>query len=255
MDAWALHTEIDLDAVNLHLGELEAAGLLGIVEEGGRATAYFRHRVEGLPLAGRWEPVPDVDWHAAWRERLEPVRVGPLVIAPPWKASPGPGVIVLEPGQAFGTGHHETTTGCLAALCELDLRHRTILDVGTGTGILAIAAARLGAAGVVAVDVDPLAVEAARDAVGRNGVDVLVVEGSLDVAPGGRFDVVLANLDTSTLAALATGLVARLRPGGTLIASGVSIEREREAVEAFSAAGLPVLSRRGREWVVLSGRR
>lgn len=254
MTAWALHTDLDLDTLNLRFPELEAAGLLGIVEEDGRATAYFPHQVDHLGLDGRWEAVADQDWHAAWQQRLEPVVVGPFTIAPPWRANPGPGVVVIEPGQAFGTGHHETTTGCLAALCELTLAGRAVLDVGTGSGVLAIGAALLGATKVVAVDTDPLAVEATTHNATVNEVELLVVEGSVPDVPAGRFDVVVANLDTAALVTLAGELVGRLAPGGALIVSGVGIERAGEAVEAFAAAGLAVIPRPGREWVVLTGR-
>lgn len=250
MDTWALHTELDLASLNLHLAALEAAGLLGISEVNGRATAWLPARVDALPVDGRWEAVADQDWHAAWQARIEPVEAGGLRIAPPWKADPGD--IVIEPAQAFGTGHHETTSGCLAALCELELAGRSVLDVGTGTGVLAIAAGRLGAASVVAVDTDPLAVEAATSNAANNSVTVTVRSGSLD-AVGEQFDVVVANLDTATLVGLAKRLVEHVAPGGHLIVAGVSRERQGEAIEAFSEAGLPVTALAGEEWVVLRG--
>ncbi|CAN5147195.1 50S ribosomal protein L11 methyltransferase [soil metagenome] len=257
---WALRTGVDLDTVNVHLEALEAAGLLGITEEDGRATVWLPERVAGLPVSGEWEAVPDADWHAQWKARLEPVEVGSLRIVPPWKARPhGEGSaidggidLIIEPAQAFGTGHHETTAGCLAALCELDLVLASVLDVGTGTGVLAIAAARLGAATVVAVDTDPLAVAAATDNASANDVRVDVRLGSVHEVHG-RFDLVLANLDTATLSSLAPALVARLAARGALIASGVAVERRSEAVAAFAAAGLPVWDRAGGEWVVLVG--
>ena len=259
--AWALHTQLDLEALNVHLDALEAAGLLGIAEEAGAATAYFPRRADDLPVAGRWEPVGEVDWEAHWRRHARRVDVGPVVVGPPWlhddadpPATRGAQAIVIEPGQAFGTGDHETTTGCLAALCELDLAGRRVLDVGTGSGILAIAAARLGAAHVVATDTDPVAVAAARANAATNAVTLAVLPGSAD-AVDGTFDVVLANLDTDTLVALAPTLVERLGAGGTLVAGGVSVERKAQAVAAFAAAGLAVAARTGREWVVLTGRR
>jgi ribosomal protein L11 methyltransferase len=250
---WALRTALDLETVNLHLAVLLDAGLLGMVEQDGVATAYFPAPVEDLPVEGGWDEVAERDWLAVWREGLDAVTVGALTITPPW-IDAGLGAIVIEPGQAFGTGHHETTTGCLAALQELDLDGRAVLDVGTGSGILAIAAARLGAGRVVAIDVDPLAVGAARGNAARNGAAVEVSEGSVEVAPG-RFDVLVANLDTTTLSGLAGGLAQRLAPGGTLVASGVSIERQDEALAALDAAGLAALVRPGREWVVLVARR
>jgi ribosomal protein L11 methyltransferase len=236
--------------VNVHLPALEGAGLVGMAEEDGVVTAYFPARVDGLPVTGDWVEVADRDWLAVWREGLDAITVGALRIAPPW-IDAGPSAIVIEPAQAFGTGHHETTTGCLAALQELDLSGRSVLDVGTGSGVLAIAAGRLGAATVVAVDVDPLAVAAARENAERNGVTLDVRTGSTETAPG-SFDVVVANLDTDTIVALAADLRDRTR--GTLIVSGVSVERAAEAVAALDAAGLAAVARPGREWVVVVAR-
>jgi ribosomal protein L11 methyltransferase len=252
---WSLRTDRTLDELNLHLAALEAAGLLGIVEVEGRATAYFPERIDGLPIPGRWEPVPDRDWNAEWRAQMMPVVVGSVVVAPPWaQAVPDlPVVIVIDPGQAFGTGHHETTTGCLAALQELDLRAKSVLDVGTGSGVLAIAAARLGAGRVVGVDTDPLAVSETERNASANDVRVEVAEGSAEQVDG-QFDVVVANLDTATITTVASQLAARLAERGTLVVSGVSLERLEEAVAALEAAGLAVWARPGAEWAVVTAR-
>jgi ribosomal protein L11 methyltransferase len=247
---WVLHTTLTLDELNLHLAALESAGVLGMVERDGETSAYFAGRPDDLPVTGRWEAVPERDWNAEWKVGLEPVRVGGLVITPPWRATGDAAEVLISPAQAFGTGHHETTTGCVAALQELDLRGRSVLDVGCGTGVLAICAARLGAGDVIAVDIDPLAVEATADNAERNGVTVDVRLGSVEAAGAGPFDVVLANLDTATLSRGAPLLAERVAPRGTLIASGVSGERMDEAVAALSATGLSVWPRRGREWVV-----
>lgn len=245
-----LHTDVTLDALNVHLAALEKAGMLGAAEQDGRASAYFAVRPVALPVAGRWEELADRDWSEAWKNGLEPVRVGGLVITPPWLATGAADEIVIEPAQAFGTGHHETTAGCLAALQEHDLAGTRVLDVGTGSGVLAIAAARLGAAAVVAVDTDPLAVDAAASNAAVNGARVEVHPGSAEDVDG-RFDVVVANLDTATLSAVADALAARLTPGGTLIASGASRDRADEAVAALHAAGLAATAHAGTEWVVL----
>jgi ribosomal protein L11 methyltransferase len=249
---WELRTDLDLEAVNLHLAALEAAGLLGVAEEDGRATIYLARRADDLPIAGTWARTEERDWLEEWKRGLEPVTVGAITVTPPW-FPPGEGAVVITPSYAFGTGHHETTAACLAALQGLDLAGRSVLDVGTGSAVLAIAAARLGAAEVVGVDVDALALEAAAGNVRANGVAVDLRLGSLETVKG-RFDVIMANLDTDTHTALAPGLVARLAPGGTLIASGVSIPRTEEAVRAFARAGLPVGARHGREWSLLTAR-
>ncbi|HWB72280.1 MAG TPA: 50S ribosomal protein L11 methyltransferase [Egibacteraceae bacterium] len=258
--AWALHTQLSMDELNVHLPALETAGLLGIAEQDGCATAYLAARRDGLAVPGRWEPVPDRDWNEAWKQGLEPVRVGVVTVAPPWAAPPrglgGRLWVVIEPGQAFGTGHHDTTKACLAAMQDGDLRGRRVLDVGTGSGVLAVCAARLGAARVVAVDTDPLAVEAATANAAANAVRpaVRVRHGSVEAARPGLFDLVVANLDTATLAALAGRLAARLVPSGTLVASGVSLEREAQARDALTAAGLRTQVRQVGEWVVFVAR-
>lgn len=251
--AWALVCERSLDDLDAHLPALQAAGLLGAAEEGGRTRLYFPSAPTGLPVEGRWEPVPARDWTLAWRERLEPVWVGGLCVAAPWHATPDEATLVIEPGQAFGTGHHETTAGCLAALQQQRLAGRSVLDVGTGSGVLAIAAARLGAASVVACDSDPVACAIARDNAARNGVRVEVVDGGPEAVAGRRFDVVVANLDTATLTGEASRLAAAVARPGILIASGVSVERCDEAVRALRAAGAAVEDHPGREWTVLVG--
>ncbi len=255
--AWAVRVAADLEAVDVHRPVLEEAGLLGVVEDVEGAVLYFPEPVADLPWEGRWDPVPERDWHAAWREGVTPITVGQLTIAPPWLGAPDATTLVLEPGQAFGTGHHETTAGCLAALQELELAGRSVLDVGCGSGVLALAAARLGADPVVACDVDPLATAATREAATTNGVTLTVHEGDVAAVPPptGGFAVVVANLDTATLSAQAPALVDALAEGGTLVASGVSLERVDEATAALDAAGLPVLVRRGAQWAVLIGRR
>ncbi len=252
MSTWALRTDLDLERVAVHLPTLIAAGLLGMAEEGGRAVVHLPARVDGLGLEGVWEEVEEVDWLTAWRRGLDAVVVGSITVAPPWVPHDAD-AIVIEPGQAFGTGHHETTQGCLAALQELELAGRSVLDVGTGSGVLAIAASRLGAREVVGVDTDPLSVEAATANAAANGAAVHVHLGSADAVER-TFDVVVANLDTATITAVAPALAARLAPGGAFVGSGVSLERVDEAVGALDAAGLRCLVRPGREWAVLVGR-
>lgn len=237
----------------MHRDAFERAGLLGMAEVEGRAVVALRSRCADLDGLGRWEEVADEDWAAAWRAGLDAIRVGPLTITPPW-LDHAAADIVIDPGQAFGTGHHETTIGCLTGLTGLAIAGRSVLDVGTGTGVLAIAAHRLGAARVVAVDTDPVAVGVARANVAVNDADVVVRRGSADAVEG-VFDVVVANLETTTISSVAPHLVARLAPSGTLLASGVSLERADEAAAALTAAGVRVQRREGTEWLVFEGRR
>lgn len=252
--AWALRTELPLDEVERPLAHLWRGGLLGIVEEQGVVTVYLTRRVDGLDVDGAWEPVAHRDWTAEWRKGLEPVTVGAVTVAPPWRRDDVPAGghrLVVEPGQAFGTGHHETTAACLGALQELDVRDRRVLDVGTGSGVLALTAALLGAAEVVAVDVDPMAVATARANAQVNGLFVDVRPGSLAAAGDRPFDVITANLDTLTLTGLADGLAAALADDGTLVASGIGIGRQGPVAAALADVGLVVTPRPGHEWVLL----
>lgn len=254
---WALHVPRTLDEINLHLEMLETAGLLGMTEEDGRATIYLTERVEVPWQEAAWERVEPRDWNTAWKAGFDPVTVGDVAVVAPWHPQDTGAriTLVIEPAQAFGTGHHETTTACLAALQDLDLQGLSVLDVGTGTGVLALAAKALGAGDVVGVDNDPLATEAATLNAARNGLAVDVVHGSVPVPGSRQFDVVIANIDTVTLAGLARDLVRHLAPGGVFIGSGVSNERSDEAVEALSAAGLAVRAGAGLEWSLLRGLR
>lgn len=178
------------------------------------------------------ERVADAAWDEAWREHFRPQRIGEIVIVPSWERvnfdEAARAVVEIDPGQAFGTGLHPTTRSSLVHLQELDLRGRRVTDVGTGSGILAIAAALLGAAGVYACDVDPVAVRAARENVERNGVaDRVRVERcapSLSGAPDA--DVVVANLTADIIVGLVPRLHALMQPRGEWVSLRV---RERNA--------------------------
>ncbi|CAN5875158.1 50S ribosomal protein L11 methyltransferase [soil metagenome] len=265
MPTWALHVTGDLDEVNRHWAALDAAGMRAAAEVDGRAIVYFDDRCADPPIAGRWEHVADRDWHERWRAGLTPVRAGRWTVTPSWLTAGGQtsgsgsdrshgDELVIDPGQAFGTGHHETTVACLEALDEVPLAGRTVLDVGTGTGVLAIAAARAGAT-ATAVDVDPLATAAARDNAARNQVDISVCTGGVEHVAGRTFDVVVANLDSATLMSVASALRSALAGGGLLIASGVSNERSDEVTTALTSVGLAVTATAGTEWSLLRARR
>jgi ribosomal protein L11 methyltransferase len=216
--------------------------------------------------------VHEEDWAQAWKRHFPVLRVGRrLVIRPTWRRhAPAPGEIVLalDPGMAFGTGLHPTTRLCLAGLERLAdaglVAGARVLDVGCGSGILAIAAARLGARAVLGVDTDPLAVEVTAANARRNRVARIVHAraGSLPTA-GGPHDVVLANLIASLLVRLAAELYHAVRPGtgapgtgGRLLAGGIFAEREEEVRRALAAAGFHVVARDEEgDWVTLEAER
>lgn len=200
--------------------------------------------------------VDDNDWLESWKAEFVPIRIGAFVVRPTWSEASGDAVeLVLDPGMAFGTGLHPTTQQCLEALSTLALEGKSVLDVGTGSGILAIAAAKRGASPVVAVDTDTLAVDAARENAVGNGIAIPVGVGSAADVPG-RFEVVIANIVAPVLQRIAPHLAARLTSGGTLLLAGISAPSEAATREAFSHVRLEVVDRNERDdWVALALRR
>ncbi|HET9680821.1 MAG TPA: 50S ribosomal protein L11 methyltransferase [Candidatus Limnocylindrales bacterium] len=209
--------------------------------------------------------VDEADWADAWKAHFPVLRVGErIVVKPTWRrhrTAPGEVVLVLDPGMAFGTGLHPTTRLCLVGLESLAtagvLEGARILDLGAGSGILSIAALRLGAAAAVAVDIDPIAVEASTANARRNRL-ARRIRARLGSVPTGQrpFDAVVANLIGSLLVRLAGEIATELRPGGAWLASGIFVDRERDVVTAFAGAGLEVTERWAEgDWVALAGRR
>jgi ribosomal protein L11 methyltransferase len=185
------------------------------------------------------------------------------MIAPPWEDGPFPPgrqLLRIDPGMAFGTGHHATTRMCLESaerFLEEWPAHAApiVLDLGTGTGILAIAAASLGAEKVFALDTDPEACDAARKNLAGHALAtrVQIIPGSLEALDAGlRFDLILSNLDTRTLRPLFSALRARLSRDGCIMATGITTEDEEGILEAVRAAGLAIIDRRAQEgWLCL----
>ena len=206
--------------------------------------------------------IADQDWMQKWKEGFEPVVVGErLMIAPSWKlpkSAEGRVVIEIDPGMAFGTGTHETTRMCLEAI-EANWKGGSLLDVGTGTGILAIAAARLvPGSRVTAIDIDPQAVEVARENAEINQASTLIktVEGGPRDFAGDKFDMVVANLTAEVIIDLMADLVSCLAGSGILILSGILIELRADVERAIARYGLTVITERELgEWCSLVARR
>jgi len=206
--------------------------------------------------------VPDDDWARRSQRNLTPVRVGRIVVTPPWASDTEPGAgpageraitIIIQPSMGFGTGHHATTRLCLDLLQRIDVSGKTVLDVGTGSGVLALAAHALGARTVVAVDDDPDAIESARENLALNGIG----EG-IDLRLGDfrgmpqadtGWDVVTANLTGGLLVRGAEVLSTSVAPGGALVVSGVTVDEEAGILAAFAPRLKPVARVAEDEWV------
>jgi ribosomal protein L11 methyltransferase len=205
------------------------------------------------PIGVRAIDVPDEDWAARSQASLRAIQVGKLVVAPPWDLPADVNVraatIVIEPSMGFGTGHHATTRLCLAALQQIDFRGRSVIDVGTGSGLLAIAARRLGAAAVLAIDDDPDAIAAAEANVALNGESRIALEVTdLRSSPIGQFDVVVANLTGGLLIASADRLQSFAAPDGRLVLSGFMDHEEREVLGAFGTCAVETRAKED-EWI------
>lgn len=200
------------------------------------------------------------DWAEGWKQHFSSLRFGKrLVVTPTWEQWPDEGedaVVTLDPGMAFGTGSHETTRLCLQALADrfdAGPAPRSVLDVGTGSGILAIAAAKLGADRIIGCEIDPDSSRVAAENVAMNGVagPVEITDRLLENI-GGRFDLVIANILAEENVRLARHLAERTADGGLLILSGILQEKEQFVIDGFADCGLPTPSilREG-EWLCI----
>lgn len=215
-----------------------------------RAVETYRAGLRAMQfdIGGEAEihPIHDEQWASAWQQSFPPLSVGErLFVAPPWETTPTPAGrlrIVIEPGRAFGTGHHGSTESCLALLDRWLAAKPAgrVLDVGTGTGILAVAAVALGAPRVTAIDLDPDAISAARQNAAANGVD-----DRIDVSTGGpeslpraaAYDLVLANILTHTHLALVREYRRRVAPFGALVLGGMLVGEDDQVTRALVPHG------------------
>lgn len=228
-----------------------------------KISSYLENLAEIFKL-----PVPELssdiiveqDWGKSWKEYFRPLKIVPgLVISPSWEeyvGLPEETVIVMDPGMAFGTGHHATTALCLELLQKISQQAPlgNVLDVGTGTGILAMASAHFGAAQVLGIDNDQDAVEAAKGNVRNNQLEqkVSISNAPLAAVPD-LFDTIVANIISSVLLDMAENLVKLMAPGGSLVLSGILAgEQADDIIAAFRACGMSLREKRQqKEWVAL----
>ncbi len=219
-------------------------------------TARLGQAPEGWSV----ERLEDQAWERSWMDQFEPMRFGErLWIVPSWHEPPEPEAVnlLLDPGLAFGTGTHPTTALCLEWLDRHPPVGRDVLDFGCGSGVLALAALKLGAARLAGVDIDEQALVASRENVARNGIaaERLALYLPERFPAGADFDLVIANILAGPLVELAPKLVSHLRPGGEIILSGILREQSETVQEAYRPSIEFVDVRQREEWVCLHGRR
>ncbi len=226
-------------------------GPSGVLEDGDTVVAFFDAPLD-LPLTGAWEDADTKDWIADYHRTLQPVTFTQLVVAPTHHTvtlSAGQRPLWLDPGMAFGSGHHETTHLALEALEGLELQNKRVLDVGSGSGILAIAADLLGAADAEGLDIDPDTVPVARANAALNCSRARFSVGVLEPGPAPA-DVLVANLYAELHAELASAYRAALKPGGVLLTTGILNERGAVAHDALSQAFGALETRAAGEWLL-----
>ena len=208
------------------------------------------------------QSVNDRAWTDVWKKYFKPFYAGKhLVVKPTWESfdpEPGDLMIEIDPGMAFGSGTHETTGMCLSLLEEVIIGGENIIDVGTGSGILAIGAALLGAGHVLAIDIDPDAVKVAEENVQNNHVEniVTVQQGNLLEQVSVSCDICVANIISDVIIAFASPLMSHIRPGGLFVCSGIVNVRSDEVAEALRDAGYEILRKVNRgEWTAFLSRR
>ncbi|EOC7459443.1 50S ribosomal protein L11 methyltransferase [Vibrio cholerae] len=240
----------DTDVVALYEADMDTSLILQQIKASNMLAEGFAHKVE---------QVEDKDWEREWMDNFHPMQFGRrLWICPSWREVPDPQAVnvMLDPGLAFGTGTHPTTALCLEWLDNLDLSGKTVIDFGCGSGILAIAAIKLGAAKVIGIDIDPQALLASKDNAARNGVeDQIEVYLPKDQPEGLVADVVVANILAGPLRELSPIIKGLLKPGGQLAMSGI-LDTQAESVAEFYRDDLeldPVAEKS--EWCRISGRK
>lgn len=206
-----------------------------------------------IEIPTRIEKLVDQNWERIWLSSFKPLKVGSeLWVCPSWcePVAPLERNIILDPGLAFGTGTHATTAMCLQWLADQNLAEKTVLDYGSGSGILAIAALFSGATSAAAVDIDPQAVTACRDNATRNSVDHKLWAGQPNELEAGRYDLVIANILADVIIELRDTLLIHLSPDGTLLLTGILSSQANRVIEAFGVQ-YNFLTRTRGQWCML----
>ena len=258
------------EAIAERIGDdVKVSGFYPMDDRANDTLATVREKAKQLPLLapdvdlGKLEVlvsgVDDEDWAENWKKSYKPFRLGKhIVIKPSWEEySPDTGdkIIAIDPGMAFGTGTHETTGMCVALTEELVKPGDTAMDIGTGSGILAITAGLQGAKSVLASDIDPMAVRVAAENVKNNGFEGVItcVAGDLLDIASEKVDVVIANIIADVIIGLAKPVRGFIKEGGVFICSGIAREREDDTINALKAAGFARLDiRHNGEWTAIA---
>lgn len=240
----------DTDLLALYDAEVDTPSILAQIRDSQLLADDFSYKIE---------QIEDKDWEREWMDNFHPMKFGErLWICPSWRDIPDPNAVnvLLDPGLAFGTGTHPTTALCLQWLDSLDLSGKTVIDFGCGSGILAIAAIKLGAAKVIGIDIDPQALQASRDNAERNGVaDKIEVYLPQNQPENLVADVLVANILAGPLRELSAVIKSLIKPGGLLAMSGV-LNTQAEDVATYYRDQLdidPIIEQE--EWCRITGRK
>ncbi|MCG7535617.1 50S ribosomal protein L11 methyltransferase [Pseudoalteromonas sp. OOF1S-7] len=223
-----------------------------------QAVVDYLKTASDMPLKYKLEQLEDKDWEREWMDNFHPIKFGGrLWICPSWRDVPDPDAVnvLLDPGLAFGTGTHATTALCLQWLEQQDLSGKTVVDFGCGSGILGIAAIKLGAERVIGIDIDPQALVASRDNAARNGVADQLEVYLPENQPEFSADIVVANILAQPLRELHEVILGFLKPGGEIAMSGILEEQAQSVADVYAPfLTLEAIAQEG-EWTRVSGKK
>ncbi len=257
---------IDAEKAELLIAALSEANFEGFEEEDDTLKAFIKEEecdleelnviAEANDITYGMSIIEETNWNAVWESNFDPVVVDDFVAVRASFHQPIPGVeyeIVITPKMSFGTGHHATTFMMMQQMREIDFKGKRVFDFGTGTGVLAILAAKLGATDIVAIDNDDWSIENARENNVNNSTEMIKLAKADTAADQGKFDVILANINKNVILDNMAALKDQLEPGGVLLLSGLLIQDEDDIRSAAGKYGLSLVSRKEKHnWLCLS---